>query len=529
MAKKRTNCQSPVLCQETVGTCTIKLLLYKRNINRYEDGIYPLAVRFTINDVRYYHKLGDSFSEKEFEAIIASTGQGEKHADDSETRYQIKTRLTNTFRKYVEIIKQLDETGALSLDRIKTGLTGKCQNNSFVEMWSTLIQEKRDNHQVGTADSYQAALRSFKLHTGITKKDGFAVDSTVVQRWIEKMIKAGNKQATIGIYLRAMRYVINVCISDGYMPMKNKIFGLNVNRKEKISIPVGGSRKEEYLSIEKMTELYNHWKEKDLDLPQYLLSIKNPPYAVKTTTEREKIYQSLGMFLVQYFCCGCNLEDVSSMEYNDFYFNSGERCINFIRKKTGRTANNGEGIEVIVPIIEPLKEIMDIYAAKPEKGALIFPSVIGEYVNSSDEDKKARIKQQNHNIGDRMKKIALSLGWSEALSSTYARHSFATNLNSKEVPREYIKDAMGHTMENRGDITQRYISAYTIEKRMYYNNMLLSQKEEKEDVQQQQSQQFDEDEERQELIGMLDNFSNEELQKAIMKMQNDKLKAMRNS
>ena len=60
----------------------------------------------------------------------------------------------------------------------------------------------------------------------------------------------------------------------------------------------------------------------------------------------------------------------------------------------------------------------------------------------------------------------MSLGWSEPLSGTCARHSFATNLNTMEVPREYIKDAMGHTIENRGDITQRYISAYSIEKRM---------------------------------------------------------------
>ena len=34
------------------------------------------------------------------------------------------------------------------------------------------------------------------------------------------------------------------------------------------------------------------------------------------------------------------------------------------------------------------------------------------------------------------------------------------------------------------------------------------------------------DDERQELLGMLDNFSNEELQRAILKLQNDKIKAM---
>lgn len=287
MAKKQTaKRQSPVLYQQVVGTCTIKMMLDKRNRERYTDGVYPLAVRFTINDERYYHKVGDNFSDKELEAIKASTGQGEKRIDDNETRYQTKNRLATTFDKYVDIVQQLDETGAQSLERIKTGLTGKCRNNSFVEMWQMLVLEKFDNGQVGTAENYQSALRSFMVHTRMTEKDGFAVDSAIVQKWVTKMEESGNKQATIGIYLRAMRFVINVCISEGYIPIKNKIFGTNVNRKEKISIPVDSSRKEEYLDVDKMTELYNHWKARDLDLPQYLLSAKNPIYAVKTTTER---------------------------------------------------------------------------------------------------------------------------------------------------------------------------------------------------------------------------------------------------
>ena len=37
----------------------------------------------------------------------------------------------------------------------------------------------------------------------------------------------------------------------------------------------------------------------------------------------------------------------------------------------------------------------------------------------------------------------------------------------------YISDAMGHSLGNRGQITMRYISPYTIDERIKYNNVLM--------------------------------------------------------
>ena len=52
-------------------------------------------------------------------------------------------------------------------------------------------------------------------------------------------------------------------------------------------------------------------------------------------------------------------------------------------------------------------------------------------------------------------------------------HSFATNLHSAKLPMPYISDAMGHSLGNRGQITMRYISPYTIDERIKYNNVLM--------------------------------------------------------
>ena len=204
--------------------------------------------------------------------------------------------------------------------------------------------------------------------------------------------------------------------------------------------------------------------------------------------------------------------DLSRLKYNDFYFASQEQGFQFVRKKSEDTANEGEGTEVIIPIIEPLRNILDRYATPPQKDAYVFPFILGEDLIAKVEKAEAvvgdlaiavsdRMKQENHNIGDHMKKIAKSLGWNEVLSGTWARHSFATNMFNMGVPKHYISDAMGHTVENRGDITERYISAYTLEKRMEYNYMLLGidYGNGKEDIEEQLSA-------RQELYSMMDNF-----------------------
>ena len=72
-----------------------------------------------------------------------------------------------------------------------------------------------------------------------------------------------------------------------------------------------------------------------------------------------------------------------------------------------------------------------------------------------------------------MAKVSELLRLEQKPTSTWARHSFATNLNnSGKVPYKYISDSMGHS--NNGDITSNYIGAYPLEKMVEYNWYLLN-------------------------------------------------------
>ena len=121
-----------------------------------------------------------------------------------------------------------------------------------------------------------------------------------------------------------------------------------------------------------------------------------------------------------------------------------------------------------------MREIINAYSTIPKKDQLVFPFLMGDAIDKDANVIRKRTCQKNKNIRDRLKKLMDAIGWSISLTGTYARHSFATNLHAAKVPMEYISDAMGHSLGNRGQITIRYISPYTIEERTNYNRLLLN-------------------------------------------------------
>ena len=108
---------------------------------------------------------------------------------------------------------------------------------------------------------------------------------------------------------------------------------------------------------------------------------------------------------------------------------------------------------VIVPIIEPLKVILNEIGAKPEKDAYVFPQIFN---GATDETLRRKLTvQENSNIKDRMNRICKEvLGWDKVVSGTWARHSFATNLKLAGVEELYISESMGHSQGN--DVTSGY-------------------------------------------------------------------------
>lgn len=234
--------------------------------------------------------------------------------------------------------------------------------------------------------------------------------------------------ATRGIYLRSARVVWKECNRRGYLLNQPYPFSNKKSEQDKIFIPMGGTRKKLYLDVDKMTQLYHVFMEK-----RYPASWRKQ--------YKENVHYSLGLFLVQYLCNGFNMADAAELTYDEFYYATGGKEFRFERKKT-RNRSEKEA-EVIIPIIEPLQNILDEIAAKPQKGVLVFPEILDGH--ATPKEVRKYVSQANSNVHDRVIKVCEEvLHWEVRPSSTWCRHSFANNLRNAGVEREYISESMGH-------------------------------------------------------------------------------------
>lgn len=195
---------------------------------------------------------------------------------------------------------------------------------------------------------------------------------------------------------------------------------------------------------------------------------------------------------------GQNLADTLRLTYDGMYTASKGKRLHFLRHKT--MDRNESASEVIFPVTPELQKIIDKYGNKPEQGKRVFP-IMSELTTP---DKEVWVIQRyNRYIREHMEKVAELLGMEQRPSATWARHSFATNLNnSGMVPYKYISDSMGHS--GSGDITANYIGAYPLETMLEYNWYMLHDKKEKAQPQQPSA-------DKQALRDMLKNLSKDEL------------------
>ena len=211
-----------------------------------------------------------------------------------------------------------------------------------------------------------------------------------------------------------------------------------------------------------MRKLYNFWEaDKAVDADGKELFLPREKYA---------IFRDLGLFLFMYLGDGQNLADTLRLTYDGWYFATHGKQLRFLRHKT--RDRNESASEVIFPVTPELQKIIDKYGNKPEQGKRVFP-IMSEFITP--EKEVWVIQRYNRYIREHMAKIAQLLGMEQCPTATWARHSFATNLNnSGSVPYKYISDSMGHC--GNGDITSNYIGAYPLGKMLEYNWYLLNDK-----------------------------------------------------
>lgn len=412
----------------------------------------PIVLRVTKDGKRQYLSIGKKITMRKW-AELCEHEKNTRVKTDLQQRESLKKYLNDLKLMVVEMV----DDDIFSLNRIKNRYNGIANTDiTIYSVWDEIIKAKRDEEKAGTARCNTDVRKRFEKDLG-QNLELTDIDRALVEKWVKIMKKNGLSPTTIGIALRTFRAVVNVCITRGLIGGNTKEMFKDTGYNKVCS------RKHEFLDVTTMRQLYNFWERdeaKDVNGKEL--------YFPK---EKHAIFRDLGLLLFMYLGDGQNLADTLRLTYDEWYFATHGKQLRFLRHKTRE--RNESASEVIFPITPEVKKIIDKYGNEPKLGRRVFP-IMSEFITP--EKEMWVIQRYNRYIREHMKKVAEQLGMEQNPTATWARHSFATNLNnSGKVPYKYISDSMGHS--GNGDITSNYIGAYPLEKMLEYNAYLLNGKD----------------------------------------------------
>ena len=431
------------------GKVTGTLMLDPRRMDGDYSQTSPVAIRIAYAGKKVFLRIGKSYIGTDWIELCEceKLSRNKKASERKELKKQME--------KVATLVNQLIDEGNFSLRKLQERHQGRKDDDSTIySIWESFIVSQRDDGKAGTARCSEDILKRFVRDMGkdVSLSD---ISHNFILDWVKVMKKNELSTTSIGISLRTFRTIVNICIDRGLIKGSTKEMFKDTGYNKVCS------RKHEFLDVPTMKMLYDFWergeakdeKGKELFFPK----------------EKHAVFRDLGLFLFMYLGDGQNLADTLRLTYDGWYFATHGKQLRFLRHKT--RDRNESASEVIFPITPELQKIIDKYGNEPKLDKRVFP-IMSEWITP--EQEVWVIQRYNRYIREHMAKVVELLGIEQKPSSTWARHSFATNLNNSGiVPYKYISDSMGHS--GNGDITSNYIGAYPLDKMLEYNWYLLNE------------------------------------------------------
>jgi len=377
-----------------------------------KGGKFPVKIRVTFNRDRKYYSTGKSLSIDEWEKLPATK---------SRAFSEIKSDIQISFDKVKDIIQALEAESSFSFESLNSRL-GRCLNDSINSAFKAKIKSLEIEGRAGTQVYYNCALTSFEKFAG-ENIQFITVNVDWLKRYEKFMLNKSCSYTTIGMYLRAMRALMNDAKRVDVIKESQYPFGMG-----KYEIPTGSGRKLA-LTLQQINSIVN--------------------YNGNPVTEK---YRDLWFF--SYLCNGINFTDLIRLKYSNIQ--NGEIC--FLRAKTIRTSKVKKEIQAtLTPEIKKIIKRWGNPERRPDQ--YIFP-----YLNGKESPMEVRSKAQDiiRRTNLRLKEIGDALNI-DNLSTYSARHSFATVLKRSGANIAYISESLGHADQKT---TENYLASFEKDERI---------------------------------------------------------------
>lgn len=398
--------------------------IYLDSLRPLSNGKCSVKIKITHNRKRKYIATGVELTVIEFEKVIQPLEKGKRKTLEQK---QIHSTILHHLNKAQQII---DDIKVFTFDSFEQAFFDNRNITDSVSFaFDRYIEQLKIEDRIGTAESYNCAKNSLET---FKKNLTFAeVTPTLLKKYQKWMTEQGKSITTVGIYLRSLRTIYNQQNID----VSLYPFG---EKKGKYSIPTGRNIKKA-LTIEDVAKIFNH------QLP------------AGTTIEMARDYW---MFL--YLSNGMNVKDFCLLKWSDI---QGE-MLTYIREKTKRK-NEATYIKVSLKP-ETLHIIKKWGQPSIAKDAYIFSHI---KAGMTSEQQYKIIKQLTKTINKYMKQIAKELSIDKAITTYYARHSFATVLKRSGATTDMISELLGHSSVL---VTKNYLDSFEDDKIKEQTNVLTT-------------------------------------------------------
>jgi integrase/recombinase XerD len=321
--------------------------------------------------------------------------------DDKQLK-SIRQEIQSKFDLIKNHIKKLIYNESFSFE----SLNSKLQRNDSetLNLWiKQKITDLTRENRFGSVSYYTNIFKAVERYKG--EKISFDALNVNWLKGFERFLLSEKKSyATIGMYIRGIRAIINAAKEKGIVKEFNYPFG-----KNKYEIPTGESRKLA-LTIQQVGNVVN-------------FTDGNP------VTEK---YRDLWYF--SYLANGMNFTDMLRLKYSDI--TAGD--IIWYRQKTIHTNRHKKPIQAY--ITPQMQAIIKRWGNKAAADNYIFPYF---YDGIEPERQIKVVADVVRRVNRRMKFIGEQTGTGK-ISTYTARHSFATVLKRSGANVAYISESLGH-------------------------------------------------------------------------------------
>ena len=386
-----------------------------------KNGLYPLKLRVYCSSdkkQKLYPIKGMDLSPEEYKEILATDKPKKNYRDKRATLDAVKTRANTAAKNIGEFHFEAFERLFLNSRR--------SVKRDVVSYYQERIEEYDKNNQIGTASNYDLSLKSLlKYHNNDELPFNVITPSWLkgYERWMTESL--GRSLTTVGIYLRPLRAILNRALDNHEISAGMYPFG-----KKKYQIPAPRSTKKA-LTKKELQVLFE---------------------GMPLTEEQEK---AKSFWFFSYCCNGMNMKDIANLQYKDF---KNPSQFEFHRAKTAKTVKAPKPVSVF--LTEYPKAIIKKYGNKKTSNE----TYVFNIVNHKDSAKDQHTQLQNfiRLVNQHFMNYAKSLGFTESISTYWARHSFATVAINSGASMEQAGEALGHSSMLT---TQSYFKGFDTEKK----------------------------------------------------------------